>query len=238
MKFLELADLDAINNALSFDADDCRIHGKCEIYTTKSTGSDKKLYKAIETRCQEDMLAFSSSKSPELAFSLTQQSPFGPLDQSSSRRTFMYIVATLNASHPDHDFSNLQPTDFYKEPSLSRVLDSVNATINGMGRGRISVNKLWETLDRHINLSECNVYSYTPDSDSDPYGDEALIWSMSYFFFNKNMKRMLYFSLHGLGKEGTYRNQYANEDESVLTPVPEDGEPSDFDDDWVANMDE
>nr|BAA12706.1 ORF N150 [Schizosaccharomyces pombe] len=150
----------------------------------------------------------------------------------------MYIVATLNASYPDHDFSSLQPTDFYKEPSLSRVVDSVNSTLNNIGRGRLSVNGIWEIIDRHINLSDCSVYSYTPDSDSVPYGDDALIWGMSYFFFNKNMKRMLYLSLHGLGKEVSGRNRYGNDDDSVFTPLADDAEPSDFDDDWVANMDD
>jgi hypothetical protein len=33
-----------------------------------------------------------------------QHSPFGPLNQPSSRRTLFYLIATLNASFPDYDF--------------------------------------------------------------------------------------------------------------------------------------
>ncbi|EEB07790.2 repressor-RNA polymerase III Maf1 [Schizosaccharomyces japonicus yFS275] len=236
MKFLELPDLEAINSSLNFDADDCRVRGKCEIYTTKSTVADKKLYKTLETRYQEDMMALSTSKSPEFVNSWTQPSPFGNLDQSSTRRTFMFILATLNASHPDHDFSSLQPNDFYKERFLSHVIESINTTLSNLGR-RFSANGMWEVIDRHIVLSDCDIYSYTPDSDSDPYGDGALIWSQSYFFFNRNMKRILYISLHGFRMP--IDGHGPGDEEAFSTPglVESDSEDG-YNDEWIANMDD
>lgn len=31
-------------------------------------------------------------------------SPFGPLTEGASKKTFMYLIATLNASYFDYDF--------------------------------------------------------------------------------------------------------------------------------------
>lgn len=41
-------------------------------------------------------------------------------------------------------------------------------------------------------------YSYNPDLDSDPYGEEGSLWSFNFFFYNKKLKRILFFSCHGL----------------------------------------
>ena len=38
------------------------------------------------------------------------------------------------------------------------------------------------------------MYSYNPDLDSDPYGDEGCLWSFNFFFYNIKMKRILFFS--------------------------------------------
>ena len=124
------------------------------------------------------------------------KSPFGNLSQSTTRKTFAYIVATLNASHPDHDFSALQPFDFRKERSLSIVINALNTTLSS--QGQLNTTGLWDLIDRHLDLNQCEIYSYAPDSDSDPHGSDALLWSQSYFFFSKEQKRVLYFTLRGV----------------------------------------
>ena len=53
---------------------------------------------------------------------------------------------------------------------------------------------LWSAIDEEISLSNCNVYSYNPDLNSDPYGDEGCLWSFNFFFYNQKMKRILFFS--------------------------------------------
>ena len=53
---------------------------------------------------------------------------------------------------------------------------------------------LWSTVDEEIVLRDCNVYSYNPDLDSDPYGDEGCMWSLNFFFYNVKMKRILFFT--------------------------------------------
>ena len=37
-------------------------------------------------------------------FGVLSDSPFGPLDHPSSRKTLFYLISTLNASYPDYDF--------------------------------------------------------------------------------------------------------------------------------------
>ena len=53
---------------------------------------------------------------------------------------------------------------------------------------------MWSTIDEEIVLRDCVVYSYNPDLDSDPYGDEGCLWSFNFFFYNVKMKRVLFFT--------------------------------------------
>lgn len=48
-------------------------------------------------------------------------------------------------------------------------------------------------MDEAIDLKDCDVYSYKSDLDSDPFGEEGSVWSFNYFFYNKKLKRILYF---------------------------------------------
>lgn len=189
------------------------------MYTTKAAGGDKKLYKVIdqslETRYHEDLAL---GKSLESGTTMMQQmSPFGPLDHPSSRKTFAYIVATLNASHPDHDFTNLQPQDFRKERSLAMTLNSLNTTLLNLSRQQFSTCGLWEVIDRHIELSQCDIYVYQPDSDSNPLGGDGLIWSTCYFFFNRTMKRVLYINLSTVSIQRSRRVDDELEDDDTMS---------------------
>jgi hypothetical protein len=60
---------------------------------------------------------------------------------------------------------------------------------------------IWSAVDETINLKESDVYSYKSDlEDSDPFGEKGAVWSFNYFFYNKKLKRILYFSCRGLSK--------------------------------------
>src|ERR1700712_4790724 len=138
MKFLPLRDFDDVTSALNFDTPDCHVLGGCDLYTTKAAGSDKKLYRNIENSLEsqyESLLKLSASVSPphdaaEPVVNLSRSSAFGPMSQVPSRRTFAYLIATLNASHPDYDFSHiLRPADFRKERSLKTVINTIDSTL-------------------------------------------------------------------------------------------------------------
>ncbi|KAI9819675.1 MAG: RNA polymerase III-inhibiting protein maf1 [Thelocarpon impressellum] len=230
MKFLPLRDFDDVTSALNFDTADCHVIGGCDLYTTKAAGSDKKLYRSIEHSLEsqyESLLRLSASLSPPQASSaasslnLSRSSPFGPLSQISSRRTFAYLIATLNASHPDYDFSHLlRPTDFRRERNLKTVMNTLDTTLYNLrprpfgsfltmpssgcaappplpGGSQSWGPRMWALIDKEMSLRECSIYCYAPEED--PYdGEEGAIWSLNYFFFNKARKRVCYIYLRGL----------------------------------------
>jgi AP-1 complex subunit sigma 1/2 len=220
MKYLPVPDFEAVTGALNFNTPDCNVTGGCDLYTTKSTGSDKKLYKNIDKDLSSQhaaLLKLGASLSPPereqmLATSPSMQlfshsSAFGPLSELSSRRTFAYLIATLNASHPHYDFSNvLRPGDFKRERNLRRVmvnLDSILQNVrphfearsfdSSVGSDPNSVwgPQCWARIDKEMRLNECTIFSYQPDVD--PFEeDESAIWAAHYFIFNRALKRVAY----------------------------------------------
>lgn len=209
---------------MNFETADAHVLGGCDLYTTKAAGSDKKLYRTIESSLQthhESLLRLSASLSPPQAetladeLNLSRSSPFGPLSQISSRRTYAYLIATLNASHPDYDFSHLlRPSDFRHERSYRSVMNAIDSALYnlrprpsnttaapkpgaGSGNGSHWGPAMWKLVDQEMDLKHCAVYSYAPEED--PFdGDEGAIWSLNYFFFNKDRKRVCYLYLRGL----------------------------------------
>ena len=63
--------------------------------------------------------------------------------------------------------------------------------------GKIHDN-LWVTLNKEIVLLDCEIFSYNPDLASDPFGDDGSVWNFNYFFFNKKLKRIVFFTCRAL----------------------------------------
>ncbi|KAG9233898.1 mitogen-activated protein kinase-like protein MAF1 [Amylocarpus encephaloides] len=230
MKFLPLSDFEDVTSALNFDTPDCHVIGGCDLYTTKAAGSDKKLYRNIENSLEsqyESLLRLSASVSPPLdsdkpsPVNLSRSSPFGPLSEVSSRRTFAYLIATLNASHPDYDFSSiLRPADFRRERTLKGVIGTIDSTLYNLrpssgtslqvppqttyattasapATSQAWGPQKWAMIDKEMTLKECTVYCWAPPDD--PFdGEEGSIWSLNYFFFNKERKRIAYIYVRGV----------------------------------------
>lgn len=184
------------------------------------------------------MLKFGESLSPpqRSSLNLSRSSPFGPLSEISSRKTFAYLIATLNASHPDYDFSHvLRPADFKRERSLRKVVTNLDSTLSSarpnaqpttdfpvssflpnskkskkaaadMGSSPPAVSgtesppwgpHMWALVDKEMSLRDCSVFSYQPALN--PFDEEAAaIWSLHYFFFNKERKRVAYLYVRGV----------------------------------------
>lgn len=137
----------------------------------------------------------------------SRSSAFGPLSELSSRRTFAYLIATLNASHPHYDFSHvLRPGDFKRERNLRRVmvnLDSIlqnvrpgledssyGSSLDGDAKSQWGT-QCWSLINKEMRLNECTIFSYSPETD--PFEeDESAIWAAHYFFFNRALKRVAY----------------------------------------------
>ena len=218
-------DLDIVTSSLNVSTPDLHVVGGCDLYTTKAAGSDKKLYKHIENGLEaqyKSNLQFSKSLSPPQkhmmapSLNLSRSSPFGNLGIISSRRTYAYLIATLNASHPHYDFSHvLRPADFKREKHLRHVLNTIDTTMynlrprpyNNFAKDSAGMSPsqpywgpaMWRLIDQQMSLRECTIYRYAPE-DFDPFedDDEGSIWSMNYFFFNKARKRVCYLYLRGI----------------------------------------
>lgn len=171
---------------------------------------------------------------------LSRSSPFGPLSQVSSRRTFAYLIATLNASHPDYDFSHiLRPTDFRKERSLKGVMNNIDSTLynlrpsSGMllqvpsqtsyattssapATSQAWGPRMWTLIDKEMTLKECSIFCFDPvEIDED---EDQAIWSLNYFFFNKARKRVAYIYVKGIAiTSHSPRTRLAKRSASSLT---------------------
>jgi len=202
-----------VNAALNFENDGTTVEGGCDLFTIKKTRKDKKLESKIHKELakeHESSLRFAASLSPPdaaryaMTENLARSSPFGSLSQVSNRRTYAYMIATLNASYPDYDFSNaLDPFDFRREKRLDDIVNLVDTKVlNAHGRSFQSGLqtpggsllwgiKMWRIIDSEMDLEKCELYSWRPDED--PFDDDKPTkWALHYFFFNKLKKRVCY----------------------------------------------
>jgi len=139
-------------------------------------------------------------------------SPVGPLTEANSRKTLIYLILTLNHIYPDYDFSSLRAEHFTKEGALSDVKTDIESLLmesgkvwaarygDGTGGESSFLEVLWKTIDAAIEVFDCDVYSYKAVAEGDPFTDEGNLWSFNYFFYNKKLKRILYFSVHATSK--------------------------------------
>jgi len=113
-----------------------------------------------------------------------------------------FLILTLNASYqPDYDFTNTPSSEFSKELSLDYVVKDIENYLSPVEAYDQTRQKVWESIDNEINLSECEFYSYNPDLASDPCGEDGCLWFFNFFFFNKKMKRILFFSCRCTSKD-------------------------------------
>eukprot|EP00499_Haloplacidia_sp_CaronLabIsolate_P015193 CAMPEP_0196780676 /NCGR_PEP_ID=MMETSP1104-20130614/8387_1 /TAXON_ID=33652 /ORGANISM="Cafeteria sp., Strain Caron Lab Isolate" /LENGTH=247 /DNA_ID=CAMNT_0042150891 /DNA_START=40 /DNA_END=783 /DNA_ORIENTATION=+ len=192
MKYIENADLAKLTSFLSEKVvGDLVLDGRIESFSCKPAGSDKKLSKKLEEQYVKE-----AAGGPH--FTVT---PLGSLSSASTRKLLITLISTMNASFPDYDFSSLRPDQFVHEADLSRVMMAVNASFAELSELYNSsfLSDLWTTMDKEIDLRSCQVLSYIPDMDKDPLSEGAL-WSFNYFFYNKDRKRIVYFTCKAMSK--------------------------------------
>ncbi|WFD33410.1 hypothetical protein MCUN1_000223 [Malassezia cuniculi] len=191
MKYIEYPELELLSRALTFEMAECRVFTRLEAYSCKAVNKEKRLFKSLESS-----YLLSASTSPPAYLDEALASPFGRLDQPAARKTLFLLIATLNGAFPDHDFSDVNPTDFTREPSASIVMESITQTLLGLKHGAGSPHShasldaslddlgairspgradasrpasLASALDEIIQISDCEAYTFHPDMDSDPH---------------------------------------------------------------------
>ncbi|KAF4316141.1 hypothetical protein BBO99_00007145 [Phytophthora kernoviae] len=216
MKYLEEPQLSWLNSVLgSYESGDRVLCGKLETYSCKRAGSDKRLAKSLELYYQQEIEASAAD--------LLGSSPLGPIAAPATRKLLINLISTMNASFPDYDFSAVKPEQFRKEPDFRIALHRINHDLAEMleAEGNGFVEKMWEAIAEAIKLDECEVYSYIPDMDSDPFSDGNL-WSFNYFFYNKVQKKILYFTC--ICKGSTYESDMDDETMDDPADMDDDGE--------------
>lgn len=82
------------------------------------------------------------------------ESPFGPLKNAHTRKTFAYLIAILNSTYPDHDFSDLQPTteNFLKINSAEDLIHKFNNLMVSLGKKEELLNWIWDTINVYMDF--------------------------------------------------------------------------------------
>eukprot|EP00727_Mastigamoeba_balamuthi_P005132 m51a1_g14617 hypothetical protein (251) ;mRNA; r:1216902-1218296 len=225
MKFLDVPTLVELNEWLScIECSDCTINGRLEAYSCKRSGSDRKLYRAAAVAARQDpdgvrsppvgglMSAAGSAPVvlvtpigsaiavPGCAAAGTDAlamgtSPYGPLSLQTSRTTLTHLVAALNAIFPDYDFTDARPESFSKV-HVSEVLADVDGRLSPTIPDYSEVrSKMWTAMDKEIQMQQCEIYSFIPSPDDDPFAEDDSLWAVNYFFFNKSLRRILFFTV-------------------------------------------
>ena len=129
----------------------------------------------------------------ELAALGAKPASIGPLTDPSVRKRIINLIATMNATFQDYDFSNVKPERFVRHHSYKDIMPVINKNFAEVveihNRGFLKI--LWDALDDAMSVRECEVFSYLVDDD-DPKAVTGDLWSINYFFFNPSMNRMAY----------------------------------------------
>lgn len=209
MKFLENPNFETLGEILSTSEDslDGRLEARVESYSCKLTQEDKKMYGRTTHKrgvSPHDLAALSPPSTctvppPHRNRTWSTSSNEGGLVGACSRKTLFYLISTLNHSYgADYDFTATQSDEFSHEPSVSWVKNFIDSTLTACISSKFTPqlkNQLWTALETEIAPAECEIYSYNPDKDPN---DEPSIWSFSFFFYNKRLKRIVYFSVRSI----------------------------------------
>lgn len=141
---------------------------------------------------------------PPRVYDIVNQSPFGPLESSGSRKVFVYLIAVLNLTYPDHDFLLLEPQDFQRVTPLELV-EKFNNTLISLGK--MPMEWIWDTLSAHIDLHKCSVYYFVP-LEAFLEDQAGSLWSQMWFLCNKKKKRVAYLYLNAIKRSVPISRKY------------------------------
>ncbi|KAI6208067.1 Repressor of RNA polymerase III transcription MAF1 [Aphelenchoides besseyi] len=220
MKLLENASLEAISLYMQNNARDFDLDFRLESFSCKMVSTDKKEWRR-NIRNSNDKNQLQPLSPPEEQY-LSQFGNFntnGRLRHTSevslsgsdndadenyslvgtvSRRTLFNLVAVLNLSYSDYDFSQTKSERF----SLANIEDciaNVNAKLIATVPAFMEMkDRFWGVINEEIRIDECILYSYIPEYTNDPFTEDGCIWAFNYMFWNRNLKRILFLCCRAL----------------------------------------
>jgi Maf1 regulator len=192
MKYLENIQLEDLTKTLQGrEIGGLVLSGRCELYSMKKAGTDKKEAKELERKMSIDSAAnfFDSNKpSPSL---------------------FIDLVQTLNASLIDYDFTDLKPENFVPVKS-SEVVREINSQLAELTVEKPNfLSEMWHNVDTSMGgVSNCEAFKLS----ADPFDEEtASVWSFHFFLYNKELKRICYLQCEATHK--CHAKDYDSDDE-------------------------
>ncbi|KAF5945556.1 hypothetical protein HYC85_015784, partial [Camellia sinensis] len=130
-------------------------------------------------------------------------SPVEYLCSRSSRKTLIYLILTLYQMYPDYDFSFMggmathynslngigsvvksavKAHQFFMEENWDSFKQIFDAYMFEASKEWVEANEgsplldtLYKALDEVVKLAECEIYSYDPESDADPFLERGAI---------------------------------------------------------------
>ncbi|CAH8627167.1 unnamed protein product [Dicrocoelium dendriticum] len=130
--------------------------------------------------------------------------PSAPTGQKSaapslSLKDLFCLMSTLNICFgPEYDFLSARSDEFCLEPELWLIKHYISQFCSiYVDKYEEFAPQLWKTIEEEVASSQCVIYSYRPDHLSDPYSSGCLA-SFNYFFHNRFLRRVLFFSLRVL----------------------------------------
>ncbi|KAF8366161.1 mafr-1, partial [Pristionchus pacificus] len=210
MKFLEVTSLESLSSTITTNSIDCILDIKLEPYSCKMVQSDKKHWKKEYESNSKQRQALSPQEE-ELGLSpvgrrlrhLSESSRTDDCDiylaDSISPRTLFDLIAVLNSTFPDYDFTDRKSADFALVPVFETVQQKVDEKLSSavFNYGAVK-NDLWSTIKTEIKPDECTIYTFKADYTSDPFSEDGCFWYFNYFLHNKNLNRLLFLSCRAL----------------------------------------
>ncbi|CCH45449.1 Repressor of RNA polymerase III transcription [Wickerhamomyces ciferrii] len=165
-----------------------------------------------------------------------ESTPFGPLNETASRRTFAYLIGILNQTYPDYDFSNLNPINFKKLNSINSLKSKFENTLISLGKS--SESWIFDIINSHMDLNDCIIYELNlGDNDSTDINsnqsflddEPGHLWTFKWFIFNKKRKRVAYLYLNGFRITSPKLNPNLSLNKRRLTIDHDDEEMEEYD---------
>jgi biotin carboxyl carrier protein len=123
------------------------------------------------------------------------QTTLGDFNELGTRRLMTDLILTLNASFPDYDFSNVKPSQFEKL-TVSAVRHQIYERLSELATFKNPQQdwllELWTAVNDVIDVRECDVYSFEEEGLLEEHS--GVLWSFHYFFVNKSLRRMVFFT--------------------------------------------
>jgi len=184
VKYLVIPALEGLNASLQrINLGDHSICGRLNCYSLKMVQKDKKLVKHLQREYSDE----SRSK---------QSVPLGDLREFSTVRLISNLIATLNTTYNDFDFTSSAPEQFTREKPQT-VHDTVNARLAPLAKSQpMLLQSLWKHINAAMDLEQCRFYSFSPNEDILTALRPHSLWNVDYFVVNLKLHRILYLSLH------------------------------------------